>query len=196
MAVVPAMSFAQALGASSLPKGCVADFTSLLGSGNFNMGQFVKELPPAVVKVKLQMKSPFGKPKDDDKTSVGLTVGCIKSLPESPAEIQALLKDIALKAGLNFAMDAAANLADNSIPANVAKESDSGGGALKIGVSVGLIAGSAAALIYGLIQNNKVIDFVNDENGPAAMKAEDNRNMSYGIGAALFTSGLCVIIFF
>jgi hypothetical protein len=72
----------------------------------------VKDLPPAVAKVKLQMKSPFGKPKDGDRTSVGLTVGCIKSLPESPAKIQGLLKDIALKTGLSFAADAVASAAD------------------------------------------------------------------------------------
>jgi hypothetical protein len=109
---VAAMSVVQALRESSLPGGCVADFTTLLESDGFSMGKFVKDLPPAVAKVKVQMKSPFGKPKDGDKTSVGLTVGCIKLLPESPAEIQELLKDIALKAGLSFAAEAVESVAE------------------------------------------------------------------------------------
>jgi hypothetical protein len=96
----------QQLRESSLPVGCVADFTQVLKEDGFSMGKFVKELPPAVAKVKVKLKSPFGKPKDDDKTDVGLTVGCIKSLPESPAEIQGLLKDVALKAGLDFVVEA------------------------------------------------------------------------------------------
>jgi hypothetical protein len=111
-AATAVMSVAQALRESSLPRGCVADFTALMESDGFSMGKFVKDLPPAVAKVKVQMKSPFGKPKDGDRTSVGLTVGCIKSLPESPAEIQGLLKDIALKTGLSFAADAVESAAD------------------------------------------------------------------------------------
>jgi hypothetical protein len=84
----------------------VEDFVSILEGEGFSMGKVVKDLLPAVAKVKVQMKSPFGKPKDGDKTSVGLSVGCIKSLPESPAEIQGLLKDIALKVGLDFVVEA------------------------------------------------------------------------------------------
>jgi hypothetical protein len=109
-ALPPAVSLAQALSASGLSGGCVEDFTNILKKDGFSMANFVKELPPSVAKVKLQLKSPFGKPKDSEKTSVGLTVGCIKALPESPAELQTLLKNIALKAGLDFAMGAAANL--------------------------------------------------------------------------------------
>jgi hypothetical protein len=102
------VSLAQVL-KGSLPSGCVEDFVSILEGEGFSMGKFVRDLPPAVAKVKVQMKSPFGKPKDDEKTSVGLSVGCIKSLPESPAEIQGLLKDIALKAGLDFVVEAVEN---------------------------------------------------------------------------------------
>jgi hypothetical protein len=102
----------QQLRESSLPIGCVADFAQVLKEDGFSMGKFVKELPPAVAKVKVKLKSPFGKPKDDDKTDVGLSVGCIKSLPESPAEIQGLLKDIALKAGLDFVVEAVENVVE------------------------------------------------------------------------------------
>jgi hypothetical protein len=190
------MSVAQALGASSLPRGCLADFTSLLESGSFNMGNFMKELPPAVAKVKLQMKSPFGKPKDGDRTNVGLTVGCIKSLPESPAEIQSLLKDISLKAGLDFAVDAAVNAAEDYISTNIAKESDSGGGMLKIVMSAGLIAGGLGAVIYGVVQNSEVSSSVSDRNGKKAVDAEKSRNIGYGVGAGLLAGGLGVVIFF
>jgi hypothetical protein len=165
-------------------------------SDSFSMGNFVKNLPPAVAKVKVQMKSPFGKPKDGDKTSVGLTVGCIKSLPESPAEIQGLLKDIALKAGLDFAAGAAASAAEDYISTNIPKESDSGGGVLKTIVSVGLIGGGLGSLIYGFTQDSKVSDSIKEREGKAAIEARDSRNMGYGIGAGLLAGGLGVVIFF
>jgi len=111
------MSVAQALSGSGLPSGCTADFTSVFEKDDFDMAEFMKELPLAVAKVKLQLKSPFGKPQDSDRTDVGLSVGCIKALPESPVEIASLLKNISLKMGLDLAVDAAENLADNSVPA-------------------------------------------------------------------------------
>jgi len=98
------MSVAQALSSTNLPKGCSEDFTNLLGKDGFDMAKFMKELPQDVAKVKLQLKSPFGKPKDSDKTNSGLTVGCVKDLPESPAEVTSLLKDIGLKMGLDLAV--------------------------------------------------------------------------------------------
>jgi hypothetical protein len=189
-------SLAQALRGSGLSGRCVNDFANVLGKDGFSMGNFIKELPPAVAKVKLQMKSPFGKPKDGDRTDVGLTVGCIKALPESPAEIQGLLKNISLKIGLDLAADAVANLAENSIPANAAKESGSGGGALKTAMSVGLIAGGLSAVVYGLMQNSEVSNSVSDRNGKKAVEAEESRNIGYGVGAALLAGGLGVVIFF
>jgi hypothetical protein len=187
------MSVAQALGASSLPRVCLADFTALFEGHGFSMGKFVKELPPAVAKVKVQMKSPFGKPKDGDRTNVGLTVGCIKALPESPAEIQGLLKDVALKAGLDFAMDAANNY---SIPSGVEEKEGSGGGTLKTVVSASLIGGGLGALVYGFLQNSDVSNSVKDKDGKAAVRARDSRNMGYGVGAALLAGGLGVVIIF
>ncbi|MDR0517635.1 MAG: PorT family protein [Fibromonadaceae bacterium] len=121
-AALPAMSVAQALGSTGLSKGCVEDFTSVFGKSGFSMSGFAKELVPAAAKTKLQLKAPFGKPKDSDMTSAGLTVGCIRTLPESPAEVQSLLKDIALKAGLDFAAGAAADLAEGAVHAYGEKE--------------------------------------------------------------------------
>jgi len=113
---LPKLSVTQALSGSGLPGGCTADFTSIFEKDDFDMADFMKELPLSVAKVKLQLKSPFGKPQDSDRTDVGLTVGCIKALPESPVEIASLLKNIGLKMGLDLAVGAAENLADNSVP--------------------------------------------------------------------------------
>jgi hypothetical protein len=187
------MSIAQALGSTSLSRSCVEDFTNVLGKSGFNMGNFAKELVPAVAKTKLQLKAPFGKPKDSDMTSAGLTVGCIKTLPESPAEIQSLLKDIALKADLDFAAGAT-NFAEGSIPTNI--DTGSSGGTLETVMSVGLIGGGLGTLIYGLVQNSEVVSSVEKRNGKAAVDAEKSRNMSYGIGAAMLAGGLTVVIFF
>jgi hypothetical protein len=151
VAVQPVPSLAQALRVSGLSEVCVGDFESVLGRGGFSMGKFVKELPPVVAKVKVQMKSPFGKPKDGDVTSVGLTVGCIKALPESPAEIQSLLKNISLKAGLDLAMDAAASAAEDYISTNIAKEGGSEGGTFKNiirGTLLGIAVASTGIAIY------------------------------------------------
>jgi hypothetical protein len=190
------VSLAQALKGSSLSGGCVDDFANVLGKEGFSMANFAKELVPEVAKVKLKLKSPFGKPKDSDVTSVGLSVGCIKSLPESPAEIQGLLKDIALKAGLNFAMNAAANLAENSIPANVENEDGSGGSTLKTVASVVLIGGGLSTLFYGYMQDDKVSSAIKKRDRNAAVEARDNRNLGYGIGAGLLAVGLGVVIIF
>jgi len=197
------LSFAQkidslvaALGSTNLPKGCTEDFTNLLSKDGFDMGKFAKELPPSVAKTKLKLKSPFGKPKDSDKTDAGLTVGCIKELPESPAEITSLLKDISLKSGLDLAVEAAENFVDNSIPANIPRESGSGGGLLKPITYMGLAASGLGTIIYGITQNGDVSRNVGRGNGKAAVDAEGKRNMSYGIGAALLAGGLIVYLAF
>jgi len=195
-AALPKLSVAQALSGSNLPKGCVDDFTSLLEKDGFSMAKFMKELPPAVAKTKVQLKSPFGKPKDSDKTDAGLTVGCIKSLPESPAEITSLLKGISLKMGLDLAVDAAEDFVDNSIPTNIPKESGSGGGVFGTVTSISLAAGGLGTLIYGIIQNGEVSRNVDRGNGKAAVDAESRRNMSYGIGAGLLAGGLVVFLVF
>ncbi|MDR0516958.1 MAG: hypothetical protein LBH25_07940 [Fibromonadaceae bacterium] len=184
----PAASVAQMLSGTSLSKGCVADFTNLFEKSGFSITNFAKELPPAIAKTKLQLKAPLGKPKDSDMTSAGLTVGCIRTLPESPAEMQSLLKDISLKAGLDFA--------ESSIPTNIDTDSDSGGGAFKTVVSVSLISGGLGTLVCGFMQNGEVSDAVSKKNGKAALDAENSRNMSYGIGTGLLAGGLVITVFF
>jgi hypothetical protein len=185
---------AQALRNSGLVSGCVEDFVYLLEGSGFSMGKFARDLPPAVAKVKVQMKSPFGKPKSGDMTSVGLSVGCINALPESPAELQGLLKSISLEAGLKFVESAADSY--SSIPSGVERESDSGGGTLKTIVCTSLFAGGLGAMIYGFMQDGEVSDSIKKRDGKAAVDAESSRNTSYGIGAALLAGGLGIVVFF
>jgi len=191
-------SVAQALSGTRVPGGCLVDFTSLMEKDGFDVAKFVKDLPVDVAKVKVQLKSPFGKPKDSDKTSSGVTVGCIRALPESPAEVTALLKDISLKLGVDLAVNAVtSNVADNSIPTNVATESSgSGGETLKSAVSIGLVTVGLGAIIYGVMKNNDVAKYVNARDGKAAVDAESSRNIGYGVGAALLAGGIVVYLVF
>jgi hypothetical protein len=127
-------------------------------------------------------------------TSVGLTVGCIKSLPESPAAIQSLLKDISLKAGLSFAASAVDDY--SSIPSNVGREESSGGRALKASISTALITAGVGMVVYGILRDSDIDDFIKKKDLKSAKDAEKSRNISYGIGAGLLASGLSVVIFF
>jgi hypothetical protein len=189
---VPLEQKLSGIGLSSI---CVDDFADVLGERGFSMTNFAKELVPEVAKVKLKLKSPFpfGKPKDGDVTSVGLRVGCIKSLPESPVAIQSLLKDVSLKAGLNFAAGA---MDPYSIPSNVGKEVGSGGGALKASISTGLITAGVGVFVYGILRDSDIDDFIKKKDLKSAKDAEKSRNISYGVGAGLLASGLSVVIFF
>jgi TolB-like protein len=94
---------------SGISASCVEEFVDVSKSGSFNAAKFIMELPIAAAKVKLQMKSPFGKPNDNEKTSVGVTVGCLNALPESPAEIKTLVKDLVVymsfRTGKEFAAE-------------------------------------------------------------------------------------------
>jgi len=108
----------QVLRSCNLPGKCTEDFINLLGKEGFDMTKFAKELPQDVAKVRLKLKSPFGKPKDSDMTSSGLTVGCVKTLPESPDEMTSLLKAISLKMGFD--------LAEEALESVSAEENDSG----------------------------------------------------------------------
>jgi len=82
--------------AADIPKNCMEEVAVLSKGNSFDVQKFTSDLPPAVAKAKLQAKAPFGKPKDSDKTDIGITFGCLKAFPESPDEIQPLLKNIGL----------------------------------------------------------------------------------------------------
>jgi c-di-AMP phosphodiesterase-like protein len=51
--------------ASSLSKSCIDEFVNLPKTNvNFDIESFLKQLPVEIVKVKAQLKLPFGKPAD------------------------------------------------------------------------------------------------------------------------------------
>jgi len=83
--------------AAGIPGNCSDEIIALSKGSGFDMQAFMSSLPTAVAKAKLQAKAPFGKPKDSDKTDIGMTFGCLKAFPEYPNEIASLLKDISLK---------------------------------------------------------------------------------------------------
>jgi hypothetical protein len=95
--------------AANLPKNCTDEIVALSKGSGFDMQRFASDLPPAVAKAKLQAKAPFGKPKDSEKTSVGMTFGCLKAFPESPGEIQSLLKDVSQEIAKETVKDAVAS---------------------------------------------------------------------------------------
>jgi len=82
--------------AANVSKSCTEEIITISKGSGFDMQKFAKDLVPAVAKAKLQAKAPFGKPKDVDKTDIGMSFGCLKSFPESLDEIQSLLKDVGL----------------------------------------------------------------------------------------------------
>jgi len=93
-AVILAVSMAFA---DNVSQNCVEEIIAISKKNGSDMQEFAKNLVPAVAKAKLQAKAPFGKPKDSDKTDIGMSFGCLKSFPESLSEIQSLLKDVGLK---------------------------------------------------------------------------------------------------
>jgi len=84
--------------AQGFPKACIDEILALPAKNpNFDTQKFLTDLPAEVVKTKLKLKVPFGKPKDSEVTSIGITVGCAKVFPESPAQIATTVKDIGVE---------------------------------------------------------------------------------------------------
>lgn len=84
--------------AKGLSKECISEFTSLPSKRNdFVLDNFLKDLPAEVLKTKAQMKLPFGKPKLDKITDIGISVGCLNAFPESPEELTNVVKSIGAK---------------------------------------------------------------------------------------------------
>jgi hypothetical protein len=98
--------------AANLPKDCTEELIGILEEDDFDMQDFIEELVPAVAKARIKAKSPFGKPKDSEEMDIGLTFGCLKSFPQSPADIQSLLKDV-------VSLKASKNATTNQLDANV-----------------------------------------------------------------------------
>jgi len=95
--IMPIIALAISMASADISRNCTEEIINISRGNGFDVQKFISDLPPAVVKAKLQAKAPFGKPKDGDKTDIGMTFGCLKSFPESPTEIQSLLKNIGLE---------------------------------------------------------------------------------------------------
>jgi len=97
LACLPLLAF-QIASAQGLSKACMDEILALPAKNpNFSVSSFLTDLPVEVAKTKVKLKLPFGKPKDTEVTSVGITVGCIKTFPESPAQIAIVVKDIGVE---------------------------------------------------------------------------------------------------
>jgi uncharacterized protein (TIGR02145 family) len=88
----------QMVSAQGFSKACIDEILALPAKNpNFDVQKFLTDLPVEVVKTKVKLKIPFGKPKDTEVTSVGITVGCAKVFPENPAQIATTIKDIGIE---------------------------------------------------------------------------------------------------
>jgi uncharacterized protein (TIGR02145 family) len=120
-AIAASFAFSTAF-AGSLSKGCMEEIANLSGKSGFDAQKFISDLPSAAIKVKTQAKAPlqflFGPGPDNKVTDVGLTVGCLKTFPESPGEIQSSLMDVKsslMGAGLEMGKNAVAGELGNNI---------------------------------------------------------------------------------
>jgi uncharacterized protein (TIGR02145 family) len=120
-AIAASFAFSTAF-AGTLSKGCMEEIANLSGKSGFDAQKFISDLPSAAIKVKTQAKAPlqflFGPGPDNKVTDVGLTVGCLKTFPESPGEIQSSLMDVKsslMGAGLEMGKNAVAGELGNNI---------------------------------------------------------------------------------
>ena len=63
-------------------------------------------------------------------------------------------------------------------------------------VGLGLDVVGVGIITYGIIENGRVNNLIDDNNYPASVKAEKRRNAAYIIGACVLLSGISVHIFF
>jgi hypothetical protein len=148
-AAAPVAAAAPFFASSAISPACMSEFTGLATS-DFDMLGFVKKLPVEVVKVKAQLKLPFGKPADSKKTGVSITVGCLKNFPEKPDEIALLLKDVSMEMAMGI-VASKAGIARSQIPADINQLKDL---ALQVGAqpvadALGFLAGGGAAAAGG-----------------------------------------------
>jgi len=109
---------------AKLSKKCVDEMLDIPNTNpNFVLQDFLKDLPPTVVKIKGKCVLPMFCPKDSEKTDVGITAGCAKEFPQNPGEIKVALMDI----GLGMARGVVANklgVTREEIPNNIGQLKD------------------------------------------------------------------------
>ncbi|MCL2207672.1 MAG: hypothetical protein FWB90_06200 [Fibromonadales bacterium] len=88
--------------ANSLSESCEEEILDLLEDYDLDMKELIKDLVPVAVKVKVQAKAPLqfllGPGPDDKMTDIGVSVGCLKELPESAGAITSMFKSLGLEA--------------------------------------------------------------------------------------------------
>ncbi|MDR2583982.1 MAG: PEGA domain-containing protein [Fibromonadaceae bacterium] len=110
----------QMISAQGFPKACIDEILALPAKNpNFDVKTFLTDLPVEVVKTKVKLKLPFGKPKDSEVTSVGITVGCAKVFPENPTQIAITIKDIGIELAKKMGKKAIGDVASNLITTGV-----------------------------------------------------------------------------
>jgi len=164
---------------------------------DLNIPVFMKDLGVSVVKVHASCKTKFACPSDDKVMDVGLTAGCIKQLPKSPAELSALLKSV----GLDL-LDQSPEIIDSQIEA-VEK---GGGGSFWVALALDLIG--VGLITYGVIKNMEAKDLHSEyrslppnsyDFGSKWQKVEDAktaRNILYISGGLTLATGIGVHIWF
>ena len=139
----------QIVSAQGLSKACMDEILALTAKNpNFDVKSFLTDLPIEVVKTKAKLKLPFGKPKDNEVTSVGITVGCIKTFPESPAQIATVAKDIGIELAKKTAKGAVASAGGAALGSALAPGA-AGAGVPGVGTAVG--AAGAGAGVAGFL---------------------------------------------
>jgi len=142
----------QATFAKGLSKKCIDEILDIPNTNpNFVMQDFLKDLPPTVVKIKGKCVLPFFCPKDDEKTDLGMTAGCAKEFPENPGEIKVALIDL----GLGIARGVAANklgITREEVPSNVGQLKDFAVNISrrKVGEALGVEAGEIPTNLKGI----------------------------------------------
>jgi hypothetical protein len=141
----PALAPAPTFVSSAVSSSCMSEFIGVSTSNNFDLLNFVKKLPPEVLKVKAQMKLPFGKPADGKKTNIGITVGCLKDFPETPKEIMPLLKDVSIEMAIGI-VAVKAGISRSQIPNEISQLRDLAlqNGAQSVANALSFLAGSEA----------------------------------------------------
>ena len=83
--------------ANKLSEECIEEFARLPKTQkDFDVEEFLKELPAEVLKAKAQFKLPFGKPSPSKKSSIGITMGCLNQFPESAGAMTSMLKEVSI----------------------------------------------------------------------------------------------------
>ncbi|MCL2206792.1 MAG: PorT family protein [Fibromonadales bacterium] len=186
-----AMGASAGMGTSALSGACMAELVSLSKSASFNAKNFFKDLPIAVVKTKAQAKipkTPFnsGPDPDDKVTAIGMTVGCLKAFPESPSELSAVLKDVVLKLGLDFAVgEMSASGAGGSDDSD--DDSKSGDGGVRIGIRLGW---NIYDFYFGYKEIDEDIDWNSGFGGGLVLRIPFTNRLSLNTGLEFYHRAL------